>query len=204
VCRALGSELAGLRDEARPLGDDRALADLDQAEQRIAVWEEEHRAIASAEALVVEAEQLAAGTSIDNAKLPERWQALDRRIRTPALTRRFEAALIVVEQRRLAQIRAAEQETHSARQQLHGFLHTAEQALAAGQLQAAQGAAEEIRKHKPGAGPLPKPTLQRMSRLAQQLAELERWESFGQHQARVRLCERAEAAASLTADLPQL
>ena len=159
--------------------------------------------LAGAEALVVEAEQLAAGTSIDDAKLPERWQALDRRIRTPALTRRFEAALSVIEQRRLAQIRAADQETHAARQQLHTLLHTAEQALAAGQLQTARAAAEEIRTRRPGAGLLPKPTLQRLSRLTQQLKEFEGWESFGQHQARIQLCERAEAAATLTLDAPQ-
>ena len=197
------SELAALREEGLKYGE-AARAKFDEAQRRTERWAQDLDALAAAEALVVEAEQLAASTSIDNAKLPERWQALDRRIRTPALTRRFEAALIVVEQRRLAQVRAAEQETHSARQQLHGFLHAAEQALAAGQLQAAQAAAEEIRKRKPGAGMLSKPTVQRLSRLAQQLAELERWESFGQHQARVRLCERAEAAATLTVDPPQL
>ncbi len=97
---------------------------LDEAEQRIERWAQELQALAGVEALVVEAEQLAAGTSIDDAKLPERWQALDRSIRTPALTRRFEAALIVIEQRRLAQIRAAEQEAQAARQQLHALLHT--------------------------------------------------------------------------------
>ena len=51
---------------------------------------------------------------------------------------------------------------------------------------------------------LPKPTLQRLSRLTQQLKDLEGWESFGQHQARVQLCERAEAAATLTLDAPRL
>ena len=86
----------------------------------------ELQARAHAETLVAEAEQLAGGTSIDDAKLPERWQTLDRAIRTPALTRRFEAALIVVEQRRLAQIRAAEQEANAVRQQIHSLLHTAE------------------------------------------------------------------------------
>jgi hypothetical protein len=197
------AELAALLEGGRTYGDAER-AKLDEAQRRINGWTQELRALAAAEALVVEAEQLAASTSIDNAKLPDRWQALDRHIRTPALTRRFEAALIVVEQRRLAQIRAAEQETHSARQQLHNLLHTAEQALAAGQLQAAQAAAEEIRKRKPGAGTLPKPTMQRLSRVAHEVSELERWESFGQRQARVRLCERAEAAAGLTVDPSQL
>jgi len=56
----------------------------------------------------------------------------------------------------------------------------------------------------PGAGLQPKPTLQRLSRLMQQLKELEAWESFGQHQARVQLCERAEVAATLTLDAPHL
>ena len=199
----LRGELAALREEGQKYGD-AARSRLEVAERRIDQWARELQALAGAEALVVEAEQLAAGTSIDNAKLPERWQALDLHIRTPALTRRFEAALIIVEQRRLAQIRAAEQESHSARQQLHSLLHAAEQALTAGQLQAAQAAADEIRKCKPGAGVLPKPTVQRLSRLTQQLSELERWESFGQHQARVQLCERAEAAATLTLDPPQL
>ena len=199
----LRSELAALRAEGQKYADTSA-SGLDEAEQRIERWTQELQALAGAEALVVEAEQLAAGTSIDDAKLPERWQALDRSIRTPALTRRFEAALIVIEQRRLAQIRAAEQEIHAARQQVHTLLHTAEQALAAGQLQTARAAADEIRTRRPGAGLLPKPTLQRLSRLTQQLKELERWESFGQHQARVQLCERAEAAATLTLDAPHL
>src|SRR6185295_7310633 len=106
---------------------------------------------------------------------------------------RFEAALIVIEQRRLAQIQAAQQVATLARTHVHSLLHTAEQALAAGQLQAARAAADEIRTAKAAAGVLPKPTVQRLSRLVQQLSELERWESFGQRQARLQLCERAEA-----------
>jgi hypothetical protein len=43
-----------------------------------------------------------------------------------------------------------------------------------------------------------------LSRLTQQLKDLEGWESFGQHQARVQLCERAEAASTLTLDAPHL
>lgn len=190
---ALAAELAAWREEAKLWGDADDHAALDTVEQRITAWEVEHQAVAGAEALVVEAEQLAASASIDNAKLPERWQTLDRAIRIPALTRRFEAALMVVEQRRLEQVRAAEQEAGAARQRVHGLLHTAEQALAAGQLQAARAAADEIRGHKPGAGTLPKPTTQRLGRLLQQLTELERWESFGQQNARVQLCDRAEA-----------
>ncbi len=200
----LRTELGALRDEAAGYDDREALAKLDHAEQRIASWAQELEARADAEALVAEAEQLAAGTSIDDAKLPERWQALSRAIRTPALTRRFEAALIVVEQRRLAQIHAAEQEAGTARQQVHSLLHAAEQALAAGQVQAARAAADEIRTRKAEAGMLPKPTTQRLSRLIQQLGELERWESFGQQHARLRLCERAEAAATTTLDAPRL
>ena len=198
------NELIALREEARAYPDTAVASQLERAEQRIEQWTQEFQALAGAEALVVEAEQLAAGTSIDHAKLPERWQALDRSTRTPALTRRFEAALIVVEQRRLAQVRAAEQETQAMRQQVHGLLHTAEQALAAGQLQAARAATDELRARKPGAGTLPKPTVQRMSRLTQQLTELERWESFGQHNARVQLCERAEALPAQTLDAPRL
>ena len=117
-------------------------------------------------------------------------------MRSPALTQRFEAALIVIEQRRLAQIQAAQQVASAARQHVHGLLHTAEQALAAGQLQAARAAADEIRTAKAAAGVLPKPTVQRLGRLVQQLTELERWESFGQRQARLQLCERAEALAA--------
>jgi hypothetical protein len=200
----LRTELGALRDEAAGYDDREALAKLDLAEQRIGTWAQELVARADAEALVAEAEQLAAGTSIDDAKLPERWQALSRAIRTPTLTRRFEAALIVVEQRRLAQIHAAEHEAGTARQQVHSLLHAAEQALAAGQVQAARAAADEIRARKPDAGPLPKPTTQRLSRLVQQLGELERWESFGQQHARLRLCERAEAAAAATLDAPRL
>ena len=201
---AMRAELAALRDEARGRSDDAALARLDQAEQRIARWEEELQALAGTQALVLEAEQLAAGTSIDHAELPARWQALDRAIRTPELTRRFEAAMTTVEQRRLAQIQATQQEANAARQQVHALLHTAEQALAAGQVQAARAAADEIRTLKTGAGLLPKPTTQRLGRLVQQLVELERWESFGQQNARVQLCERAEAAAKQTLDAPQL
>ena len=198
------SELAALRDEARGRSDDAALARLDQAESRIARWEEELQALAGTLALVLEAERLAAGTSIDHAELPARWQALSRAIRTPELTRRFEAAMTAVEQRRLAQIQAAQQEANAARQQVHALLHTGEQALAAGQVQAARAAADEIRTLKAGAGLLPKPTAQRLGRLVQQLVELERWESFGQQNARVQLCERAEAAARQTFDPPQL
>ena len=197
-------ELAALRDEARGRSDDAALARLAQAEQRIARWEEDFQALAGALALVLEAEQLAAGTSIDHAELPARWQALPRTIRTPELTRRFEAAMTTVEQRRLSQIQAAQQEANAARQQVHALLHSAEQALAAGQVQAARAAADEIRTLKAGVGPLPKPTTQRLGRLVQQLVELERWESFGQQNARVQLCERAEAAAAQTLDPPQV
>jgi exonuclease SbcC len=200
----LRSEVAALRAQGQEYADTPVLFRLDEAEQRIEGWTQELQARAGAEALVIEAEQLAEGTSIDDANLRERWQALDRSIRTSALTRRFEAALIVIDQRRLAQIRAAEQETHSSRQHLHTLLHSAEQALAAGQLQTARAAANEIRTRRPGAGLLPKPTLHRLNRLMQQLKELEGWESFGQHQARVQLCERAEAAATLTLDAPQL
>ncbi len=201
---AMRTELAALRDEARARSDDAALARLDQAEGRIARWEAELRALAGALALVLESEQLAAGTSIDHAQLPARWQALDRAIRTPELTRRFEAAVMTVEQRRLAQIQATQQEANAARQQVHALLHSAEQVLAAGQVQAARAAAEEIKALKTAAGPLPKPSAQRLGRLVQQLVELERWESFGQQNARIQLCERAEAAAQQTLDPPQL
>ena len=198
------AELAALRDAARGRGDDAALARLDQAEQRIAGWEAAIEALAGTLALVLEAEQLAAGTSIDHAELPARWQALPRTIRTPELTRRFEAAMTTVEQRRLAQIQSTQHETNAARLQVHALLHTAEQALAAGQVQAARAAADEIKTLKTGAGLLPKPTTQRLGRLVQQLVELERWESFGQQNARVQLCERAETAATRSLDPPQL
>lgn len=200
----LRNDLAALREDARKYADAVATSWLDDAAQRVERWTLEREALAGAEALVIEAEQLAAGTSIDNAKLPERWQVLDRSIRTPALTRRFEAALIVIEQRRLAQVRAAEEESRAARAQVHSLLHTAEQALAAGQLHAARAATDEIRAWRPSAGALPKPTTQRLGRLTQELTELERWESFGQRQARMQLCERAEAAAALTLEAPRL
>ena len=172
----LHAELAELRQEASENGDDAALSTLDEAELRIALWEQEREALAGAEALVVEAEQLAAGTSVDHAQLPERWQALNPAIRTPDLTRRVEAALMLVEQRRVALVRVAQQEASAMRQHLHDLLHAAEQALAAGQLRTARAAADEIRKLKAGAGQLPKPTTQRLGRLTQQLVELERWE----------------------------
>ncbi len=201
---AMRSELAALREEARACGDDTAQARLDQAESRIARWADQLQAVAEALALVVEAEQLAADTSIDHAELPQRWQALSRTIRTPELTRRFEAAMTTVEQRRLAQVQATQQEANAARQKVHALLHSAEQALAAGQVQAARAAADEIKTLKAAAGALPKPSTQRLGRLVQQLGDLERWESFGQQNARVQLCERAEAAAAQTLDPPQL
>ena len=200
----LRDELAELRAEATTCGDDATFAKLEELQRRFDAWEQELRVQADAEALVVEAEQLAAGTSIDNAELPERWQALSRAIRTPALTRRFEAAMVQVEQRRLAQVTAADQEVNAARQDVHRLLHVAEQALAAGHVQAARAAADEIRARKPAAGTLPKPTTQRLSRVVQQLTELERWESFGQQSARVQLCERAEALATTPIDAPRL
>ena len=197
-------ELAALRDIAKSHDDAPALAMLDEAEARLAGWTRERDAAAGAEALVVEAEKLAADTSIDNAGLPERWSALDRAMRSPALTQRFEAALIVIEQRRLAQVQAAQQAATQARSHVHSLLHTAEQALAAGQLHAARAATDEIRTAKTNAGVLPKPTVQRISRLVQQLTELERWESFGQRQAREQLCERAEALLTQGLDAPRL
>jgi hypothetical protein len=200
----LREELAGLREEATTVGDDATSAKLTELQRRFDAWEQELRAQADAEALVVEAEQLAEGTSIDNAGLPERWQALSRAIRTPALTRRFEAAMVQVEQRRLAQVTAADQEANAARQDIHRLLHVAEQALTAGHVQAARAAADEIRTRKAAAGTLPKPTTQRLSRVVQQLTELERWESFGQQSARVQLCERAEALATTPIDAPRL
>ena len=197
-------ELAALRDIAKSHDDANALSMLDEAEARLLGWARDRDAAAGAEALVVEAEKLAADTSIDNAGLPERWSALDRSMRTPALTQRFEAALIVIEQRRLAQVKAAQQLAIQARSHVHNLLHTAEQALAAGQLHAARAAADEIRSAKADAGALPKPTVQRLSRLVQQLTELERWESFGQRQAREQLCERAEALLVPGMDAPRL
>ncbi len=145
---------------------------------------------------MVEAERLAADTSVDNAQLPERWQALDRGIRTPALSRRFESALMVIEQRRLAQAQAAREEAGAAQDRMHALLLAAEQALAAGHLHDARAAVNEMKALKTGAGALPKPTQSRMGRVGQQLGELERWESFGQNTARTQLCERAEALAT--------
>lgn len=200
----LRAELAALRTEAQALQESAALNELAQAEQRITQWEQEFAALASAEALVIEAEKLAADTTADHAELPSRWQAVNRQFRTPALTQRFETAMIIIEQRRLVLIQNTQQEANAVRQQVHGLLHAAEQALAAGQLQVARAAADSIKKLKTAAGLLPKPTTQRLSRVVQQLVELERWESFGQQNARVQLCERAEALMTTTLDAPQL
>ena len=122
--------LASLRADAAGANDTQALARLDRAEQQIVLWEQAAPALAAAEALVVEAEQLAADTTIDDAQLPTRWQALDAAGRIPALTQRFEAAVHVIEQRRDAYVRANQQEQVTARHQLHAALHEAEQALA--------------------------------------------------------------------------
>ncbi len=200
----LRAELANFRTTATERGDQSALTQLEAAEQRIAGFEHDVATSASVEAIVIEAERLAADTTVDDAQLPLRWQAFDRKLRTPELTQRFETALIIVEQRRLAFLESTRQQTQAVRQQVHNLLHAAEQALAAGQLQAARTAADSIKKLKLAAGLLPKPTTQRLGRLVQQLVELERWESFGQQNARVQLCERAEALAAQTLDAPQL
>ena len=197
---AVRTSLDTLREDANARGDNAGLAHLEAAGLRIVQWEHDRVALADAEALVLEGERLAADTSIDNADLPARWQVLNRATRTPDLTRRFEAALMTVEQRRLAQVQATQQQASAVKLQLHAMLHNAEQALVAGQVQAARTAAEEIRSLKTAAGVLPKPTTQRLSRVIQQLTELERWESFGQQQARVQLCERAEALAAQPGD----
>ncbi len=194
----LRAELEAWRARAQELNDAGALEKLARAGHSLAQWEEAAPALANAQSLVAEAEQLAADTGIDNAQLPLRWQAIDLAVRTPELTRRFEAAILVIEGRRLAQMRATQQQETAARHQLHALLHEAEVALAAGQLQAARAAADQTRALKVAAGTLPKPTVQRLSRLVQQLGEMERWMSFGQHNARVQVCERAEALAAET------
>ena len=208
---ALREQWNTLRAEAASSEDKPALARLEQAGRQIAQWEQAAPALAAAEALVLEAEQLASGTPIDDAQLPARWQAIELAARTPALTRRFEAALLVIDQRRLAVIRASQQEQTAARHELHTVLHEAEQALAAGHLQEARAATDRTRALKLLAGQLPKPTVQRLSRVVQQLVELERWQQFGQQTARVQLCERAEALlqralrpASLAREVQQL
>ncbi len=192
----LRAELQAWRARAEELHDAAAVAKLAQAEKSLAHWEQAAPALATAQSLVAEAERLAADTGIDNAQLPLRWQALELAVRTPELSRRFEAAIMLIESRRLAQMRATQQQESAARHQLHTLLHEAEQALAAGHVQAARAAADQTRALKAAAGTLPKPTIQRLSRVVQQLGELERWMSFGQHQARVQLCERAEALAA--------
>ena len=190
---ALRAEFDALQAEATDAGDSAALARLEPGASQLAHFEEMAPAFAAAEALVLEAEDLAAGTPIDDAQLPARWQALALAARTPALTRRFEAAILQIEQRRLAVARAAQQQQGEAKHRLHGLLHEAEQALAAGQLQQARAAVDAARSLKPEAGTLPKPSERRMSRVLQQLGELEQWEQFGQQSARVQLCEQAEA-----------
>ena len=65
----LRAELAALREEAQAYSDGPAFVQLDQAERRIVLWEQEHQAHAVAEALVVEAERLAAGSATNDAKL---------------------------------------------------------------------------------------------------------------------------------------
>lgn len=202
--RELREALSALREQAQQGDDDATLSRLERAEPQIAQWEQAQPALARAEALVGEAEQLAAGTPIDDAQLPQRWQGLDLASRTPALTKRFEAALLVIEQRRLAYLRGAKDREHTARQRLHAQLAAGEQALGAGELQTARAAADHAAALKGAAGLLPKPTLQRLGRLMQQLVEMERWQSFGQQSARLQLCERAEALASATGDLAQL
>ena len=193
----LRNELAVHRQDAQRYGLGSALVLLDDAQTRLDAREQERQKLAEAEALVIEAEKMVADTTIDPGTLPERWQGLDRSMRTPELTRRFETALIVVEQRRLAHVQHAQQEVAAVRARIHTMLHAAEHAIAAGQLREARTAVDQIRPLRVSAGTLPKPTIQRLGRLVQQLVELERWQSFGQQNARMQLVERAEAAAAL-------
>lgn len=193
----LRAELEAHRAESQRLGLAAVGPLLDEGHARLAALEAERARLADAEALVIEAEKMVADTTIDPGTLPERWQALDRALRTPELTRRFETALIVVEQRRLAHIQAAQQELAAVRARIHALLHAAEHALNAGQLREARTAVDQIRPLRSEAGTLPKPTIQRLGRLVQQLVELERWQSFGQQSARMQLIERAEALAAL-------
>ena len=97
-----------------------------------------------------------------------------------------------------------EQQAGAARQQLHALLHTAEQALAAGQLKVARGVADQLRPLRAAAGRLPPPTTKRIGQLMQSLTQLEKWETFGQQNARIQLCERAEALATETIDTARL
>lgn len=187
-----------LRSQAEQAHSRVALEKLDQADQQLRQWEDAAPGLAAAEALVAEAEALAADASIDDALLPSRWQALEAAARTSTLSQRFDAALQIIEQRRQTFVRATEQQQGAARQQLHAQLHLAEQALAAGQLQEARAAADHVRALRAHAGTLPKPTVQRLGRVVQQLTELERWQKFGQQSARLQLCERAEALATQT------
>lgn len=191
-------QLNALRTQATESANRMALERIDEADRQLSQWEQAAPGLSAAEALVAEAEALAADASIDDALLPSRWQALDAAARTPALTERFEAALQVVEQRRQTFIRATEQQQGAARQQLHAQLHLAEQSLTAGQLQEARAAADNVRALRAHAGLLPKPTVQRLGRVMQQLGELERWQKFGQQSARVQLCDRAEALLTQT------
>jgi len=55
-----------------------AYAALDEGETRLAQGERDVSALAESEALVLEAERLAAGTYIDPGDLPKRWEALER------------------------------------------------------------------------------------------------------------------------------
>jgi len=74
----LRNELNALRGEAVASNDASALARLERAEQQIAEWERIAPVLAAAEALVVEAEQLATGTPIDDAQLPPLARARSR------------------------------------------------------------------------------------------------------------------------------
>src|SRR5262249_52018593 len=60
----LRTELTALRAHAQETDDAAALAALEQGEQQLAQWERTLQALAGAESLVIEAEQLAAGTPI--------------------------------------------------------------------------------------------------------------------------------------------
>lgn len=196
----LRAELAQFKARAEPHAHAGTIAQIDDAQNRLARFEQELPVRQSVDALVLEAERLAADTTVDDAQLPARWQAIDRKLRTPELTQRFETALIIVEQRRMAFLESTKQQSQAVRQEVHTLLNAGEQALAGGHLQQARQAVDGIRKLKPAAGNLPKPTTQRIGRLTQQLTELERWESFGQQNARVQLIERAEALLAQTLD----
>jgi Domain of Unknown Function (DUF349) len=126
----------------------------------------------------------------------DRWNAIPAEGRDATRQQRFDD-LLAGHRRQLSELNAADAAgQNEARQKLHTLLAKAEEALSAGEVQAAAGLRDEMKPLRAIAGELPKPTNQRLGRLSQQLGDLLRWQSFGNATQREEMCGEIERLPS--------